>query len=233
MSEFSAVPGGRGAHEVRTSLSRASSWSARWTRAASSPGAGPKRRVSTSARRRCEACGDGGEEHVGGVGVGRGDAEEGGEAGAGGGAQGGGGAVAGVDLAVEAGAALGGFGGADGHGQPFGDEGAQSAGAPDGCEHGGDGELEGAPEPAGGDQVDEAALVAGCRPRRSAAEPSRARGGTRPDGGGSRGVAGPGRRCRAWRDGRCRGGRGSRAGRCRRRRFSIRTRSTVGRLPLG
>lgn len=103
-----------------------------------------------------ELRGDSGDEGLRGVGLGRWDTEEGSEAGAGLLTEDRGGAVAGVGLAIEAGAALGGLGGADGDREPFGDDGAESAGAPHGGQYGGEGELESAPEPAGGDQVKEA-----------------------------------------------------------------------------
>jgi hypothetical protein len=107
-----------------------------------------------------EVGGERGEQGFGRVRLGDGDAYEGGEAGAGGGAQGVGRAVAGVGLAVEAGAAFDGFGGADRHGEFFGHQGAESACPPQGGYACCDEQLQGAPEPARGEQVEEA-LAAG------------------------------------------------------------------------
>src|SRR5690606_15828057 len=99
----------------------------------------------------------GGEQGLGRVRLGDGDADEGGEARAGGGAQSGGRAVAGVGPAVEAGAALDGFGGAGRGGQLLGHPRGEPPGAPQGGQGCRDEELQGPPEPAGGDQVEEAA----------------------------------------------------------------------------
>src|SRR5690606_16343929 len=76
---------------------------------------------------------------------------------AGGGAQSGGRAVAGVGPAVEASAALDGFGGADRDGQLLGHQRAEPPCPPQGGQGCRDEELQGPPEPAGGDQVEEAA----------------------------------------------------------------------------
>ena len=153
-----AVPGvvsGRVHHGRRTSLSRASSWSARADEGRVVAGRRAEEEGVQGLSVAVEVGGQGGEQCLGRVRLGDGDAYEGGEAGAGGGAQSGGRAVAGVGLAVEAGAAFDGFGGADRDGEVFGHEGAESACPPQGGEGCRDEELQGAPEPARGEQVEE------------------------------------------------------------------------------
>lgn len=94
------------------------------------------------------------------VGLGRGEAEQRGEAVACGGAQYLCGTASGPAVAVEAGTSFGRFGGADGGGQPLGDDGAEATGAPESREGGGDEQLEHRPVPADGDEVEEAFLAA-------------------------------------------------------------------------